>query len=76
MRWMVQIGGSFALTHFCSPLQWRSSLHFDEMIEDDDDKASQLDNRFALNDIQVQGAIPFVRSLMTGVAMDLGFYLS
>lgn len=72
----MQICRLFSLTCYHSPLQWRSSLHFDEMIEDDDDKASQLDNRFALNDIQVQGAIPFVRSLMTGVAMDLGFYLS
>lgn len=37
------------------PLQWRSSLQFDEMTEDDGDLDAELDNRFSINDIQVEG---------------------
>ena len=37
------------------PLQWRTSLQFDETMEDDEDEETHLDNRFSLDDIQVQG---------------------
>jgi hypothetical protein len=40
------------------PLQWRSSLQFDEMTDDDDlGQEAQLDNRFTINDIQVEGGV-------------------
>lgn len=57
------------------PLQWRSSLQFDEM-EEKEGSESTFDNTFTLDDIQVQGSIPFVRTLVSGVGMDLAFYLS
>ncbi|KAK9899575.1 hypothetical protein P389DRAFT_164561 [Cystobasidium minutum MCA 4210] len=57
------------------PLQWRSSLQFDEM-EEKEESDSAFDNTFTLDDVQVQGSIPFVRTLVSGVGMDLAFYLS
>lgn len=57
------------------PLQWRSSLQFDEM-EEKEGQDPAFDNTFSLDDIQVQGSIPFVRTLVSGVGMDLAFYLS
>lgn len=57
------------------PLQWRSSLQFDEM-EEKENQDSTFDNTFTLEDVQVQGSIPFVRTLVSGVGMDLAFYLS
>lgn len=57
------------------PLQWRSSLQFDEM-EEKETQDPLFDNTFTLDDVQVQGSIPFVRTLVTGVGMDLAFYLS
>ena len=45
-----------SLTLRVSPLQWRSSLQFEEMNDDDDDERERhLDNRFTLEDIQVDG---------------------
>lgn len=58
------------------PLQWRSSLQFDELSREEKEAEDGLDNRFSLEDLQVEGSIPFVSSLVTGVGLDLCFYLS
>ena len=37
------------------PLQWRSSLQFDELSREEKEAEDGLDNRFSLEDLQVEG---------------------
>lgn len=59
------------------PVMWRTDLDFDEPASDRDDTAEErLENSFSLRDIEVQGSIPLLRQVVSGLVLDVPFYLS
>lgn len=58
------------------PIRWRTDLVFDDLPEDEEGEADEvLGNRFSLEDIEV-GSIPLLRSVISGLVLDVPFYLS
>lgn len=53
------------------PIRWRADLEFDP-FEDDEDEA----NRFTIEDIEIGGSVPLLRQVISGLALDVPFYLS
>lgn len=61
------------------PLLWRTDLTFDDSIDESEDSADEhLRNRFSLSDIEVKGdgSVPFLRQVVSGLVLDVPFYLS
>ncbi|GAA5868001.1 hypothetical protein JCM3774_001562 [Rhodotorula dairenensis] len=58
------------------PVLWRAELDFDEVDESADAADEHLANRFSLADIEVPNSIPFLRQVVSGLVLDVPFYLS
>ncbi|KDE07713.1 hypothetical protein MVLG_01987 [Microbotryum lychnidis-dioicae p1A1 Lamole] len=59
------------------PLLWRTDLSFDDDAEDLGDSADEhLRNQFSLDDIEIKGSIPLLRQVVSGLVLDVPFYLS
>ncbi|GAA5992871.1 hypothetical protein JCM10908_001383 [Rhodotorula pacifica] len=58
------------------PVLWRAELDFDEVDESADAADEYLANRFSLADIEVPNSIPFLRQVVSGLVLDVPFYLS
>lgn len=58
------------------PVLWRAELDFDEVDESADAADEHLANRFGLADIEVPNSIPFLRQVVSGLVLDVPFYLS
>ncbi|SCV73522.1 BQ2448_7448 [Microbotryum intermedium] len=59
------------------PLLWRTDLSFDDDAEDLGDSADEhLRNKFSLDDIEIKGSIPLLRQVVSGLVLDVPFYLS
>ncbi|KAL8292387.1 hypothetical protein RQP46_000999 [Phenoliferia psychrophenolica] len=57
------------------PVRWRSSdLEFDDRENDTDEE--NLNNRFSLDDIEIKHSVPFLRQVVSGLVLDVPFYLS
>ncbi|ORY84668.1 DDHD domain-domain-containing protein [Leucosporidium creatinivorum] len=61
------------------PLLWRTDLQFEDEVDESNDSADEhLRNRFSLDDIEIKGnaAVPFLRQVVSGLVLDVPFYLS
>ncbi|GAA6010035.1 hypothetical protein JCM10207_007528 [Rhodosporidiobolus poonsookiae] len=58
------------------PVLWRSDLDFDQLDDSEETADEMLDNRFGLSDIEVQGSVPILRQIVSGLVLDVPFYLS
>ena len=53
------------------PIRWRADLEFDSFDEEDDEE-----NQFTIEDIEIGGSVPLLRQVISGLALDVPFYLS
>ncbi|GAA5980777.1 hypothetical protein JCM11641_002647 [Rhodosporidiobolus odoratus] len=58
------------------PVLWRADLDFDEVDDADETADEHLANHFSLKDIEVQNSVPFLRQVVSGLVLDVPFYLS
>lgn len=59
------------------PVLWRADLQFEDDVDDTRDSADEhLRNRYTLDDIEIKGKIPFLRQVVSGLVLDVPFYLS
>ncbi|KAK4702406.1 hypothetical protein P7C70_g3817, partial [Phenoliferia sp. Uapishka_3] len=58
------------------PVKWRTDLNFDEIDESEDTADENLDNRFSLDDIEIKESVPLLRQMVSGLVLDVPFYLS
>ncbi|BGP17562.1 hypothetical protein JCM10213v2_005595 [Rhodosporidiobolus nylandii] len=58
------------------PVLWRTDLDFDEVDDEDQTADEHLSNHFSLRDIEVQNSVPFLRQVVSGLVLDVPFYLS
>lgn len=57
------------------PVRWRTDLEFDGKEEEEEDEEENLDNRFGLEDIEID-SVPILRKVVSGLVLDVPFYLS
>ncbi|GAA5973441.1 hypothetical protein JCM21900_006344, partial [Sporobolomyces salmonicolor] len=57
------------------PVLWRAELDFDAVDDSADSADEHLVNRFSVQDIEIPG-VPFVRQIVSGLVLDVPFYLS
>lgn len=59
------------------PLLWRTDLSFEDEFDDTrDEEDEHLRNQYTLEDIEIKGSIPFLRQVVSGLVLDVPFYLS
>ncbi|KAK4050662.1 hypothetical protein OIV83_003388 [Microbotryomycetes sp. JL201] len=58
------------------PLLWRTDLEFDNEVDEKDSEDEHLRNSFTLSDIEIKGAIPFLRQIVSGLVLDVPLYQS
>lgn len=46
------------------------------MDESEDSAEEHLRNSFSLDDIEIKGSVPFLRQVVSGLVLDVPFYLS
>ncbi|GAA6028832.1 hypothetical protein JCM8097_007416 [Rhodosporidiobolus ruineniae] len=58
------------------PVLWRTDLDF-EAVDDADETADEhLANRFGIKDIEVSNSVPLLRQVVSGLVLDVPFYLT
>ena len=56
---------------------WRTDLQFDDEVDSSQDSEEEhLRNRYNLEDIEIKGSVPFLRQVVSGLVLDVPFYLS
>jgi phospholipase DDHD1 len=50
-------------------------VDFESSVSEEDGEDEKLDNRFGLDDIEIKGGVSGLKQLLTGVIMDVPFYL-
>ncbi|KAK4055033.1 hypothetical protein OIO90_003374 [Microbotryomycetes sp. JL221] len=58
------------------PLLWRADLEFDDESDDEDDEDEHLHNRFSIEDVEIKGSIPFLRTIARDLVLDVPLYQS
>ncbi|GAA5827388.1 hypothetical protein JCM11251_003790 [Rhodosporidiobolus azoricus] len=58
------------------PVLWRTDLDFDEIDDAEETADERLENRFSLKDIEVTNSVPFLRQVVSGLVLDVPFYLT
>ncbi|GAA6060583.1 hypothetical protein JCM10212_006818 [Sporobolomyces blumeae] len=58
------------------PVLWRADLDFDAVDDSADSADEHLQNRFSIQDIEIQNSVPFLRTIVSGLVLDVPFYLS
>jgi len=59
------------------PINWRTDLDLGLEVDQSADAADEhLANRFSVQDIEIQNSVPFLRSIVSGLVLDVPFYLS
>ncbi|KAM0791761.1 hypothetical protein ACM66B_004026 [Microbotryomycetes sp. NB124-2] len=58
------------------PVLWRTDLEFDSDVDEKDSEDEHLRNRYTLSDIEIKGAIPFLRQIVSGLVLDVPLYQS
>ncbi|GAA5926724.1 putative carboxylic ester hydrolase [Sporobolomyces koalae] len=59
------------------PINWRTDLDLGlEVDQSGDTEDEHLANHFSVKDIEIQNSVPFLRSIVSGLVLDVPFYLS
>ncbi|KAM0752102.1 hypothetical protein T439DRAFT_354980 [Meredithblackwellia eburnea MCA 4105] len=59
------------------PVRWRTDLDFESVVDEDADHEEEvLTNRFSLDDVEVKDSVPFLRQIVSGLVLDVPFYLA
>ncbi|BGP01102.1 hypothetical protein JCM10021v2_004798 [Rhodotorula toruloides] len=58
------------------PVLWRAELDFDNIDNTNDSADEHLANHFGVADIEIQNSVPFLRQVVSGLVLDVPFYLS
>ncbi|GAA6015612.1 hypothetical protein JCM11491_007174 [Sporobolomyces phaffii] len=59
------------------PINWRTDLDLGlEVDQSGDTEDEHLANRFGVKDIEIPNSVPFLRSIVSGLVLDVPFYLS
>lgn len=60
-----------------APLLWRTDIDFESEVNESNDSSDEhLRNRFSLDDVEIKGSVPFLRQVVSGLVLDVPFYLS
>lgn len=59
------------------PINWRTDLDLGlEVDQSGDTEDERLTNHFSVKDIEISNSVPFLRSIVSGLVLDVPFYLS
>ncbi|GAA5896057.1 putative carboxylic ester hydrolase [Sporobolomyces salmoneus] len=59
------------------PINWRTDLDLGIGVDQSGDSADeQLTNHFSVKDIEISNSVPILRSIVSGLVLDVPFYLS
>ncbi|GAA5948867.1 hypothetical protein JCM3765_003936 [Sporobolomyces pararoseus] len=59
------------------PINWRTDLDLGlEVDQSGDTEDEHLANHFSVKDIEISNSVPFLRSIVSGLVLDVPFYLS